>query len=80
MPPSMARATSIPIDELADRVDELPEGVGVVAYCRGQYCVYADDAVRLLTELGRSAQRLDGGFPEWRMESRPTESDATAHR
>jgi rhodanese-related sulfurtransferase len=73
----IAGARSIPIDELADRVDELPDGVDVVAYCRGNYCVYADDAVRMLAERGRSALRLDGGFPEWRAEHRPTENDDT---
>ena len=38
----------------------------VVAYCRGPYCVYADDAVRLLQARGVRARRLDVGFPEWR--------------
>lgn len=68
----IAGARSIPIAELADRIDEVPDGVDVVAYCRGPYCVYADDAVRLLTHSGRSAKRLDGGFPEWQAEERPT--------
>jgi rhodanese-related sulfurtransferase len=46
------------------------EGVGddaaVVAYCRGPYCVYADDAVRLLRRRGYRARRLEDGFPEWK--------------
>jgi rhodanese-related sulfurtransferase len=58
-------AVSIPITELRDRLDELPEDREVVAYCRGPYCVYADDAVRLLAERGVAARRLDDGFPEW---------------
>ena len=33
--------------------------------CRGPFCVYADDAVRLLTSKGRRAVRLEDGFPEW---------------
>jgi rhodanese-related sulfurtransferase len=45
----------------------------VIAYCRGPYCVYADDAVRLLRERGLKARRLDVGFPEWRRASRPIE-------
>lgn len=69
----IAGARSIPIDELAERMGELADDVEVVAYCRGSYCVYADDAVRLLAEHHRPAQRLAGGFPEWRTESRPTE-------
>jgi rhodanese-related sulfurtransferase/predicted transcriptional regulator len=59
-------AVSMPIDDLARRLDDLPDDVPVVAYCRGPYCVYADDAVRLLTQQGRTAARLEDGFPEWR--------------
>jgi len=58
-------AQSIPLSELASRLGELPEGVDVVAYCRGPYCVYADDAVRLLTRNGVGASRLEDGYPEW---------------
>jgi len=61
----IAGARSIPIDQLAARIRELPAGVEVVAYCRGPYCVFADDAVRLLRRRGRAARRLDGGFPDW---------------
>lgn len=57
-------AVSTPIEELAGLVRDLPGG-DVVAYCRGPYCVYADDAVRLLRARGRTARRLDVGFPEW---------------
>ena len=64
-------AVSIPIDELPGLVDELPGAMEVVAYCRGPYCVYADDAVRLLRARGRSASRLDVGVPEWRRAGRP---------
>jgi rhodanese-related sulfurtransferase/DNA-binding HxlR family transcriptional regulator len=58
-------AYSIPIDELAANIRDLPAGVEVVAYCRGPYCVFADDAVRLLRRRGRPAKRLEDGFPEW---------------
>jgi rhodanese-related sulfurtransferase len=71
----IAGAQSIPIADLADRLDEIPDDVDVVAYCRGPHCVYADDAVRLLAEHGRSGKRLDGGFPEWAAEKRPSEND-----
>lgn len=57
---------SIPIDELPDRLDELPEGPEVVAYCRGPYCVFADRAVALMRERGITAFRLEEGFPDWR--------------
>lgn len=58
-------ARSIPVRELASRLAELPRGVPVVAYCRGPFCVYAVEAVRLLRRHGREAIRLADGFPEW---------------
>ncbi len=70
-------ARSIPIDRLADSIKQLPAGVEVVAYCRGPYCVFADDAVRLLRRRGRRARRLEDGFPEWQRASLPVEVDAT---
>jgi rhodanese-related sulfurtransferase len=54
-------------------VETLPRAREVVAYCRGPYCVYADDAVRLLRARGLKARRLDVGFPEWRRARRPVE-------
>ena len=67
-------AVNIPIDDLAQRLDDIPEDVTVVAYCRGPYCVYADDAVRLLTQRGHTAARLEDGFPEWRSAQLPVQS------
>jgi rhodanese-related sulfurtransferase/predicted transcriptional regulator len=64
---------SIPIDELPDRIGELPDGAEIVAYCRGPYCVYADRAVELMRKRGIAAFRLDEGFPEWRAASLQTE-------
>jgi rhodanese-related sulfurtransferase len=68
-------ARSIPIDRLADSLKALPKGVEIVAYCRGPYCVMADDAVRLLRRRGRPAKRLEGGFPEWQRDGLPAETD-----
>jgi rhodanese-related sulfurtransferase/DNA-binding transcriptional ArsR family regulator len=64
-------ALSIPLDELADRLADLPGDVDVVAYCRGAYCVLAHDAVRLLTAEGRHAARLVDGMLEWRLADLP---------
>jgi rhodanese-related sulfurtransferase/DNA-binding HxlR family transcriptional regulator len=61
----IAGAISIPFDQLAASIRNLPADVEVVAYCRGPYCVFADDAVRLLRRRGRPARRLEDGFPEW---------------
>jgi rhodanese-related sulfurtransferase len=71
----IAGARSIPIDELAANVKALPDDVEVVAYCRGPYCVFADDAVRLLRRRGRAARRLEDGFPEWQGAELPVETE-----
>jgi rhodanese-related sulfurtransferase/DNA-binding HxlR family transcriptional regulator len=60
-------AVSIPVNELPDRLGELPEDGEIIAYCRGQLCVYAHDAVRQLRRAGRTARRLEGGWPEWKL-------------
>jgi rhodanese-related sulfurtransferase/predicted transcriptional regulator len=60
-------ARSIPIDELEQRLAELPDDREVVAYCRGPFCAYAHDAVRRLRAAGRSARRLEDGWPEWKL-------------
>jgi rhodanese-related sulfurtransferase/DNA-binding transcriptional ArsR family regulator len=71
-------ALSIPVNELADRINELPEDTEIVVYCRGEYCVLAYDAVRLLTDLGRRAIRLNDGMLEWRLSELPVDaSDLT---
>ena len=64
-------ARSIPIDELEQRLAELPADREVIAYCRGPFCAYAHEAVRTLRAGGHEARRLDGGWPEWRLASRP---------
>lgn len=64
-------ACSIPVSELASRIAELHQGLPVVAYCRGPYCVFAPEAVRTLQARGVRAMRLEEGFPEWRRAGLP---------
>jgi rhodanese-related sulfurtransferase len=64
-------AKSVPLEELEDRLAELPADREIVAYCRGPFCAYAHEAVRRLQASGRSARRLEDGWPEWRLASRP---------
>jgi rhodanese-related sulfurtransferase len=71
-------ALSVPPKALERELAALPGNVDVVAYCRGRYCVYADDAVRELRRLGRDARRLEEGFPEWRRAGFPIEATADA--
>jgi rhodanese-related sulfurtransferase len=64
-------AVSVPPSEVRRRLGDLRDGAEVVAYCRGPFCVFADDAVRELTRHGRAARRLEDGFPEWRRAGLP---------
>jgi rhodanese-related sulfurtransferase/DNA-binding transcriptional ArsR family regulator len=70
----IAGAISMPVDDLGQRLAELPRKKKYVAYCRGPYCVYADRAVEMLRASGRRAQRLRDGFPEWRAAGLPVET------
>jgi len=58
-------AVSIPVGELRRRLAELPGDREIVAYCRGPYCAFAQEAVALLRQEGFSARRLEDGLPEW---------------
>jgi rhodanese-related sulfurtransferase len=69
-------ARNVPHDELARRLKELPKDVEIVAYCRGPYCVMADEAVRMLRAKGFHANRLQDGFPEWADAGRPVAKGA----
>lgn len=71
-------ARSIPLDELEQRLAELPADREVVAYCRGPFCAYAHEAVRRLQAAGRSARRLDQGWPEWRLAAQPSKRTRAA--
>ena len=67
-------ARSIPLAELRTRIKELPKRKEIVAYCRGPYCVFADEAVALLRSHGRKAIRLETGFPDWKARGLPVEA------
>lgn len=59
-------ARSIPLTELEARLQEVPRGREVVAYCRGPCCVMAAEAVDLLRRRGFKAHRLEEGVVDWR--------------
>jgi rhodanese-related sulfurtransferase/DNA-binding HxlR family transcriptional regulator len=73
-------ARSIPLEELEQRLAELPGDRDVVAYCRGPFCAYAHEAVRQLRQAGRSARRLEDGWPEWRRAETSTDKPKTRRR
>jgi rhodanese-related sulfurtransferase len=64
-------AVSVPPERLDSTLRRLSGDEDVVAYCRGPFCVYADDAVRELRRRGYRAARLEDGFPEWRRAGLP---------
>ena len=70
-------ASSIPVDQLERRIAELPADREVIAYCRGPFCAYAHEAVRVLRAAGRPARRLQEGAPEWRLAEKAQEWDKT---
>ena len=69
----IAGARSAPLPNLDELAAKLPKRREIVAYCRGPYCVYAHEAVRLLRDRGLNASRLDVGYPEWRRAGLPIE-------
>ncbi len=69
-------AINIPLKDLQQRLQDLPEGREVVAYCRGSWCVLSFDAVAELRRRGIAARRLEDGYPEWRAAGLPVEGAA----
>jgi len=69
-------ARNASLAEIERNIPWLDRGAEIVAYCRGPYCIYADQAVAALRKHGLNARRLDGGLPEWREEGRPVSTTA----
>ena len=70
----LPHARSLPLDELKQRLAELPKDTPVVAYCRGPFCLMAKDAVELLQKKGYRAFHLTDGVAEWRAHGLPLET------
>lgn len=70
-------ARSVPTSRLQAELTTIPADADVVVYCRGPFCIMADDAVRFLRRNGRRAIRLDGGFPDWAVEGQPIAAGAS---
>lgn len=68
-------ARSMPVDELKVRLNELSPTQEIIAYCRGPYCVFADEAVEILIANGYQARRLHEGYPDWQLANLPTEAE-----
>ena len=70
----ISKALSIPFDQLALRLQELPKNKEIIAYCRGPFCVFADDATELLLKNNFKARRLKEGYPDWKLKGLPVEA------
>jgi rhodanese-related sulfurtransferase len=66
-------ARSVPVERMEAYLEEIPRDREVVAYCRGPYCVFSDEAVALLRSRGYRARRLREGLPDWRAAGLPVE-------
>ena len=69
----ISSALSIPYDQLASRFDELPKNKEIIAYCRGPFCVFADDASEFLLRNNFKSKRLKEGYPDWKLKGLPIE-------
>ena len=69
-------ALSVPVEELKRRMKDLPKSREVLAYCRGPYCVFSLDAVKMLRKHGYRARRADEGLPDWRQAGLPVAAGA----
>ncbi len=67
----LPNAINIPPDEIAKHIKTLSNKKMIVAYCRGDYCLYSYKAVKLLLENGFNAKQLENGFPEWKAKGYP---------
>lgn len=65
-------AISVPMNELMEQLKSISKDKEIIAYCRGPFCVLADEAVKLLSEQGYNVRRLDEGYPEWKMKQLET--------
>lgn len=63
----IAGAINVPIDDIAKHIKDFKKSKQYIAYCRGSFCVFADDAVNLLVKKGFKATRLEEGYPDWKL-------------
>lgn len=70
----LPHARSMPLDELEQRLADLPADKEIVAYCRGPFCLMSDEAVRLLRQRGYTAHKITDGVSEWLASGLPIET------
>ncbi len=68
-------ARSVPIDEIRQGLKTISPDVEVVAYCRGPFCRWSDEAIEILRANGFSATKLSYGVAEWQAAGLTTEME-----
>ncbi len=58
-------ARSVPLNEIKQGLKAISSEVEVVAYCRGPFCRWSDEAITLLRAKGFNASKLSYGVAEW---------------
>ncbi len=66
-------AINLPVEEITSQLKKLSKSKQYIAYCRGPFCVFADEAVNLLIKKGFKAKRLVEGYPDWKLKGLPVE-------
>lgn len=66
-------ARSMPLSEIERRLAELPKGREIVAYCRGPFCLFSEEAQQLLKRKGYRVRKLLDGVAEWQAAGMPLE-------
>lgn len=58
-------ARSVPLNEIRQGLKAISPEIEVVAYCRGPFCRWSDEAIELLRAKGFNASKLSYGVAEW---------------
>jgi rhodanese-related sulfurtransferase len=66
-------AINVPVEEVTSQLKKLSKSKQYIAYCRGPFCVFADEAVSVLVKEGFRAKRLHEGFADWKSKGLPVE-------
>lgn len=74
----LPHARSLPVAELEQRLSELPKNREIVAYCRGPFCLFSQEAMAWLSQRGYRARVIRDGVAEWRAAGLPVETSAAA--
>ena len=64
----LKNSLSLPLEELNDRLNELPKNKLMIAYCRGMFCTMADEAVKILLQKGFRAKKMEEGYMDVHLE------------